>query len=238
MGYLYLVAQLAAGGRRRAVFRCWLVKDTASAGNSFYFNRKSFTLFRIDLLPRIRKVFKLSDINLGFIILWSILCLASCSETEPGEVLLTGAFGLSFGEQPEGFDGSFLSELKSIEAAPPLPDNRFEKYFFTVTPGSHRIYQISAATAASLNKAACDALLDDLAIELMQEYYKTDEAIINATADKWVLQRNTKRSVSLQCLAAPATAAAGKKQLYRLSVSYLDYNLATEAYREWNKKTR
>ena len=177
-------------------------------------------------------------LNRYAILLLPTLWLASCSQSGPGEVLLTGAFGFSFGEQPGGLGDTFLSELKGIEAGnPPAPDPRFEKYSYTVTPGSHRIYQVSAATVAGLDKSACDTLLDDLAKELTQKYYRTGEAIINDADDKWVLQRNTKRSVSLQCLAAPATPAAGQEQLYRLSVNYLDYNLATEAYREW-KKTR
>ena len=180
---------------------------------------------------------KTVNINPCFIILWSILCLASCGQSGPGDDLLTGAFGLGFGEQPEGFDGSFLSELKSIEVRDPLsPDSRFEKYFYTVTPASHRIYQIGAETGASLNKTACDTLLDELAMELTQKYFRTGEAIINDAEDKWVLQRNSKRSVSLQCLAGPATAGAGKEQVYWLSISFLDYNLASEAYKEWKKK--
>ena len=173
-------------------------------------------------------------INLCLIILWAALCLASCSRSGTGDDLLTGAFGLEFGEQPEGFGGSFLSELKTIEARdPPVPDNRFEKYFYTVTPASHRIYQIGAETGAGLDKTACDTLLDELAVELTQQYFRTGEAIINDADEKWVLQRNSKRSVSLQCLAGPAKAGAGKEQVYRLAVSFLDYNLAAEAYKEW-----
>lgn len=131
-----------------------------------------------------------------------------------------------------------MSELKSIDAGiPPSPDSRFEKYFYTVTPGSHRIYQINAVTGAGLNKTACDTRLDDLAYELTQKYYTKGEAIINDADDKWVLQRNTKRSVSLECTKAPLQPGAGDAELYRLSLGYLDYNLAAEAYKEW-KKTR
>lgn len=180
---------------------------------------------------------KPDKINLYLIILWSALCLASCSQSGTGDDLLTGAFGLDFGAQPEGFGGTFLSELKSIEARdPPFPDSRFETYFYTVTPASHRIYQIGAETGAGLNQTACDTLLEELAHELTIKYFTTGEAIINDADDKWVLQRNSKRSVTLQCLAAPATAGAGKEQAYWLSISFLDYNLASEAYKEWKKK--
>lgn len=176
------------------------------------------------------------NINPCFIFLWSILCLASCSKTGPGDEVLTGAFGFSFGDQPEGLGGTFLSELKSIDAGiPPSPDSRFEKYFYTVTPGSHRIYQISAVTAAGLDKTDCETRLDDLADELTQEYYTKGEAIINDADDKWVLQRNTKRSVSLECTKAPLQPGAGAAEPYRLSLGYLDYNLAAEAYKEWKK---
>ncbi len=181
---------------------------------------------------------KPDKINPCLIILWSTLCLASCSQSGTGDDLLSGAFGLDFGETPEGFGGTFLSELKSIEFRdPPFPDNRFEKYFYTVTPATHRIYQIGAETGAGLNKTACDTLLEELAGELTQKYFTTGETIIDDADDKWVLQRNSKRSVSLQCLAGPAAAGAGTGQVYRLSVSFLDYNLAAEAYKEW-KKTR
>lgn len=180
----------------------------------------------------------LDKINLCSIILWATLCLASCSQSGTGDDLLTGAFGLDFGEQPEGFGGTFLSELKSIEARdPPFPDSRFEKYFYTVTPATHRIYQIGAETGAGLNETACNILHDELARELTQKYFRTGEAVINDADDKWILQRNSKRSVSLQCLARPATAGAGKEHVYWLSISFLDYNLAAEAYKEW-KKTR
>ena len=181
---------------------------------------------------------KSSNTKPCIIILWSILCLASCSKTGPGDALLSGAFGFSFGDQPEGLDGTFLSELKSIEAGtPPSPDSRFERYFYTVTPGSHRIYQINAMTDAHLTRSACGALVDDLADELIQKYYTKGEAIINDADDKWVLQRNTKRSVSLECTKAPVQTGAGDAELYQLSLGYLDYNLAAEAYKEW-KKTR
>ena len=181
---------------------------------------------------------KPDKINLCLTILWATLCLASCSQSGTGDDLLSGAFGLDFGETPEGFGGTFLSELKSIEARdPPFPDSRFEKYFYTVTPATHRIYQVGAETGAGLNEASCNILHDELARELTQKYFRTGEAIINDAGDKWVLQRNSKRSVSLQCLARPATAGAGKEHVYWLSVSFLDYNLAAEAYKEW-KKTR
>ena len=49
------------------------------------------------------------------------------------------------------------------------------------------------------------------------------------------LQRNTKRSVSLECTKAPLQPGAGAADLYRLSLGYLDYNLAAEAYKEWKK---
>ena len=179
---------------------------------------------------------KPGNINLCFIILWSILCLASCNKTAPGEILLTGAFGLSFGDQPAGLGGTFLSELKSIEAGdPPYPDSRFEKYFYTVTPATHRIYQVNAVTGAHLTRSACATLSADLANELRQKYFKKDEAIINDTEDKWLLQRNTKRSATLECMKAPMQPDAGDEELYLLSLSYLDYNLATEAYKEWKK---
>ena len=179
----------------------------------------------------------LSKINKSVIFLLSTLWLASCSQPDPDDVLITGAFGLSFGERPEGLGESFLSELKSMEVRdPPSPDSRFEKYFYTVTPGSHRIYQVNAVTGARLTRYACDALIDDLSNELRQKYYTAGEAIINDSKKKWVLQRNTKRAVSLQCLNAPSSTSAGNEQLYQLSLSYLDYNLATEAYKEWNKR--
>ena len=179
---------------------------------------------------------KSSNINPCFIILWSILCLASCGKAGPGDVVLTGAFGFSFGDQPEGLGGTFLSELKSIDAGtPPSPDSRFEKYYYTVTPGSHRIYQINAMTGAHLTRSACDTLVDGLADELMQKYYTKGEAIINDADDKWVLQRNTKRSVSLECMKAASQPGAGSAELYQLSLGYLDYNLAAGAYKEWKK---
>lgn len=236
MGYFYPVVQLAAGYRRRILFRRGLVKTPRPAGNGFHYYGKSVTLFRIDIFPRIEKVLKPDKINLCFLILWSTLSLPSCSQSGPGDDLLTGAFGFSFGDRPEGLGETFLSELKSIDAGtPPSPDSRFEKYFYTVTPGSHRIYQINAMTGAHLTRSACDTLVDDLADELMQKYYTKGEAIINDADEKWVLQRNTKRSVSLECTKAPLQPGAGDAMLYQLSLGYLDYNLAAEAYKEWKK---
>ncbi|MDE0512585.1 MAG: hypothetical protein OXI88_12450 [Gammaproteobacteria bacterium] len=168
--------------------------------------------------------------------LWLTLWLASCSPSGPEDDLLTGAFGFAFGDRPEGIGDAYLSELKSIQAGtPPSPDDRFEKYFYTVTPGTHKIYQINAMTAPHLSGPACDAMIDNLADELTQQYYTQDEAIINRSERKWVLQRNSKRSVTLECMKASSQSDVGNGQLYQLSMSYLDYNLATEAYKEWKK---
>ena len=174
--------------------------------------------------------------NLYLLFLWSTLWLVSCSPSGSGDVLLTGAFGFAFGDRPAGLGSTFLSELRNIPAdEPPTPDGRFENYFYTVTPGTHRIYQINAATAPHLTGPDCEHMIEDLAEELARRYYTQDEAIINRSERKWVLQRNSKRSVTLECMKASPQPGADSEQVYLLSVSYLDYNLATEAYREWSK---
>ena len=174
--------------------------------------------------------------NAKLFFLWLTLWLASCSPSGPGDALLTGAFGFAFGDRPEGLGDAYLSELRSIPAgSPPSPDDRFENYFYTVTPGTHRIYQISALTGPGLTESACAAMIGEMADELTQQYYADGEAIIDRGERKWTLQRHTKRSVILECMKAPAQHGAGNGQLYQLSLSYLDYNLATEAYKEWKK---
>ena len=172
----------------------------------------------------------------GLFFLSLSLWMAACSPSGSDDVLLAGAFGFAFGDRPEGLGDTFLSELRTIPAGnPPSPDNRFENYFYTVTPESHRIYQISAVTGPDLTEPACAAMIDEMADELAQKYYAKDEAIINRTELKWTLQRNTKRSVTLECMRAPAQHGMENGQPYQLSLSYLDYNLATEAYKEWKK---
>lgn len=175
-----------------------------------------------------------SNIHLLFFCL--TLWLVSCSPSGSDDALLTGAFGFVFGNRPEGLGDTFLSELRNIPADnPPSPDSRFAEYFYTVTPGSHRIYQVNAVTGPDLTMSACAAMIDDMAHELTQQYYTEGEAIIHRAEWKWVLQRHTKRSVTLECVQAPARHEAGNGRFYQLSLSYLDYNLATEAYKEWKK---
>ena len=172
-----------------------------------------------------------------FIILWSVLYLVSCDKSGSGETLITGAFGFSFGDKPAELGEVFFSELESIEISnPPLPDNRFERYFYTVTPQSHRIYQVNAVTSPNMTKSACDSLLHDLSSELKQKYHEEGEAVISHLKGKWEIRRSTKRSVSLECVVAPLPPATGEERLHKLSLSYLDYNLAAEAYKEWKKK--
>ena len=169
------------------------------------------------------------------LLLCATLWLASCGRSGTEDTLLTGAFGFAFGEQPEGLGDTFLSELRTIPAAePPSPDARFEKYSYTVTPGSHRIYQINALTGAHLAGPACEALRAELAAELKQMYYRDDGAVINDHAGKWTLQRPAKRAVTLECMQASPQPGTDHRARYRLSLSYLDYNLAAEAYKEWN----
>lgn len=187
-----------------------------------------------------KQIHSRSDLNkIYFIVLWFSLSLGSCSGAGPGDILITGAFGFSFGEQPAGFGETYLSDLKRIEVThPPSPDERFDNFYYTVTPLTHKIYHLDAETNPDLTGLACTSLLDDLAAELIQKYYNKDEAFVSNIKNKWELKRNTKRSVSLQCMAVPGSLPTQDEQLYKLSISYLDYGLATEAYKEWKKGSR
>lgn len=171
-----------------------------------------------------------------FLLLSALLWLASCDRAGPEDALMTGAFGFAFGERPQGLGDLFLSELKTIPATdPPSPDSRFEHYSYTVTPGSHRVYQINATTGTNLTRPACESLHADLAAELSQAYFSEDEAVISHDEGKWTLQRTTKRAVTLECIKVVSQDNARDEPLYQLSLSYLDYNLAAAAYQEWKK---